>query len=179
MPWSLDQRVRVQIAFAEVMEIMQGWEATLEALWWRTQRKHPNRRTGDSDSPRSQREIVRFERAMQQKAISEIKGAVKPLLDPETAEKLDALIAARNRLAHRFLREQAVHDAGGNFQPGTLDALHVLGEQFMESYRSAMDTLMALPGYDGPVPSHWPALADRIIDRVLSGQSVPRDPGAQ
>lgn len=179
MPASPDQRQRVLIAFGEVMSIVQAWEEALEVVWWRTRRKHPNRPSGDFDTPRSQREVVRLERALQQKPIHEIKESIKSFLEPETAEELRDLIAARNRLTHRFLREQAVQDAGGSFKPGTVDLLDDLGSRFMRSYRSVMHTIMSFPEYDGPVLSHWPAIADRIVELAFSGDSIPRDPNAQ
>lgn len=179
MPESLDQREHVLLGFATVMEIVQHWEEALEVVWWRTQRKHPNRATGDFDTERSQREIVRLERALQQIPVHAIKESVKPFLEPETADGLDELIALRNRVAHRILRERAVQDARGDFKSGTAELLDDAARRFMSSLRSVIHTTMNLPGYEGPVPSHWPAMADRIVEKAFSGESIPRTPSLQ
>jgi hypothetical protein len=175
----VDDRDRVLITFGMAMEIIQKWEEALGIVWWRTQRQHPNRAMGDFATERSQREIVRLERALQQIPIHAIKESVKPLLEPETAERLDELIAIRNHVAHRILRERAIQDADGTFMPGTAELLDDGSRRFMASLRSVMRTIMNLPAYDGPVPSHWPAIADRIVEKAFSGEPIPRDPSLQ
>jgi hypothetical protein len=86
-------------------------------------------------------------------------------------------MAERNRLAHRFLREQAVD--GGAFKAGTHDQLLALGNRFMDSYEAIVHEVMKGDPYTGPVPPHWPELADRITERLSRGERIPRDPRKQ
>lgn len=87
------------------------------------------------------------------------------------------MIDERNRLAHRFLRERAAPD--GQFEPGTCDELAALAKRFLISLRSVMSTIDSFDTYEGPVLKHWPELAERITERVSSGQAIPRDPRRQ
>jgi hypothetical protein len=106
-----------------------------------------------------------------------VKEAVAPHLEPKTADDLDELMTERNRLAHRFLRERVADDR--NFKPGTHDQLVALGNRFMGSLESVMQTIAAFEPYQGPVLEHWSPLAERITERVFSGQVIPRDPALQ
>jgi hypothetical protein len=173
-----DRREPVLIGYGEVMSVVQLWEQALALIWWRAERKHKKRPSGDFDTERSQREIMRLEAAFLRTPAQAIREAVAPHLEADTASNLEGLIAERNRLAHRFLREQNV--GKGTFKAGTQDQLIALGNAFMESLDSIAKSLMAdYEPYDGPVPDHWPAIAERIAERLFGGNSVPRDPRQQ
>jgi hypothetical protein len=175
----IERREIVLRGYGEVMSVVQLWEQSLEIVWWRTARKHPNRPAGDFDTDRSQREILRLERALQKMTVPMIADHVAPHLEPETAAGLKALCDERNRLAHRFLLEQADVVRGGGFRPGTHAELLRLGERFMACAESVKRTIDRFPAYDGPVPAHWPAVAGRIVERAFSGQPIPRNPRDQ
>jgi hypothetical protein len=100
-------------------------------------------------------------------------------LEPETGVGLKGLVGERNRLAHRFLQEQAAPDSDGGFRPGTHAELLRLGDHFMASAASVQRTISRFEPYDGPAPAHWPAIAERIVERAFSGQRIPRDPHDQ
>jgi hypothetical protein len=119
--------------------------------------------------------VIRLERALHRKTVQELWRDVGPLLGEEVAAKLDGLIEHRNRLAHRFLREQAALEPGCDYRPGTHRELVSIMGRFMRSYQAIMKRLMTLPGYDRPVPKHWTAVAQRIVDRAFAGQPNPRD----
>lgn len=174
-----EPREKVLWGFGEVMQVVQQWEQALEIVWWRVARKHPNRPSGGFDTERSQREIVRLERALQKMTAQMVAKAVGPHLALETAAALDTLADERNRLAHRFLLERADLESVGGFRPGTHAELLQLGARFMDSLESITDTIAGFPAYDGPVPAHWPAVAERIVGRAFSGQPIPRDPREQ
>lgn len=166
------------IAYGHVMSIVQQWEQAQEIIWWRAKRKHPTRPSGDWDSDRSQREIIRLERALQQLTPQSIIEQIAPVLPEGAAEEIRGLFQERNRLAHRFLLERQT--GRGGYVPGTHAELVGLGKRFMAS----LDRLMTCDAlhstsYRGDVPPHWEGLAQRITDRAFSGQSIPRDPSQQ
>jgi hypothetical protein len=171
-----DARERVLICYGEVMSIVQLWEQALGVVWWNTQRK--NRPSGDFDTPQSQKEIARLEAAFLRMTAQAVREAVAPHLEPATVGDLGDLMAERNRLAHRFLRE-TVADDRARFKTGTHDQLVALGTRFMASLESVMRTIAAFESYKGPVSEHWGPLAERITARVFSGQAIPRDPRLQ
>jgi hypothetical protein len=175
----IERREIVLRGYGEVMAVIQLWEQSLEIVWWRTARKHPNRPTGDFDTHRSQREVVRLERALQKMTVPMIADAVAAHLEPESAAGLEDLAGERNRLAHRFLLHQAAVENSGGFKAGTHAELLRLGHRFMASAMSAKRTISHLEPYDGPVPAHWCDIADRIVERAFSGQQIPRDPRDQ
>jgi hypothetical protein len=175
----LDPREQVLRGYGEVMSLVQFWEQALEVVWWRTQRKHQNRPTGEFDTERSQREVIRFERALQKMTVQMIADAIAPHLEPKTAGGLENLADERNRLAHRFLLQQAEVESDGDFKPGTHKELLHLGQRFMASLSSVMGTVASFESYDGPVPAHWSPIAARIVKRAFSGQAIPRDPRLQ
>jgi hypothetical protein len=172
-----DARERVLIGYGEVMSIVQLWEQALAVVWWHTQRKHGSRPSGDFDTPRSQKQIARLEAAFLRMTAQAVREAVAPCLEPKTADDLGELMAERNRLAHRFLRERVADDR--DFKAGTHDQLIALGDRFMGSLESVMRTIAAFESYRGPVLEHWSPLAERIMERVFSGQAIPRDPRLQ
>jgi len=174
---SRDSREQVLIAYGEVMSIVQMWEQALSIVWWRKERKQPSLPSGDFDTPRSQKEIRRLEAALLRTPVQAIRETVEPHLEPKTAEGLGELLAERNRLAHRFLRETVSADR--NFEPGTHNRLIALGDRFMASLESVMRTIEKFESYKGPVPKHWRPLAARMMGRVFSGQAIPRDPQLQ
>lgn len=178
-PREVEPREKVLRGYGEVMQVVQQWEQALEIVWWRVARKHPNRASGDFDTDLSQREIVRLERALQKMTAQMVAKDIAPHLAPDTAEGLEGLSNERNRLAHRFLLERADLDSAGAFRPGTHAELLQLGGRFMASLESIAQTIDGFPDYDGPVPAHWPALADRIVGRAFCGQPIPRDPREQ
>jgi hypothetical protein len=177
MSWERDPRERVLIGYGEVMAVVQDWELALAIVWWRTECKQKGRPSGDFDTAASQKEISRLEAAVLRMTAQSVREAVAPHLEATTAQNLDALIDERNRLAHRFLRETSASD--GDFQPGTHDELIALGSRFDDSRASVMRTIQSFEFYDGPIPEHWPAVADRITERAFSGQTIPRDPRQQ
>jgi hypothetical protein len=172
-----DARERLLIGYGEVMSIVQLWEQALTVVWLRTQRKNPSRPSGDFDTPRSQKEIMRLEAAFLRMTAQSVRKAISPHLEPKTADDLSELMSERNRLAHRFLRERAADDR--DFKLGTHDQLIALGNRFMASLESVMRTIEGFEPYKGPVPEHWNGLAERITELVFGGQAIPRDPGLQ
>lgn len=179
MPGPVEQREVVLRGYGEVMSVVQLWEQCLEVVWWRTARKHPNRPTGDFDTDRSQREVIRLEHALHKMTMPMIAEAVAEHLEPETAAGLKDLARERNWLAHRFLLQQSTPGNGGDFPPGTHAELLRLGDRFMASATSVMRTLSRSKPYDGPVPARWPAVAERIVERAFTGKPIPRDPRDQ
>lgn len=172
-----DARERVLIGYGEVMSIVQDWELALAVVWWRTTRKHRSRPSGDFNTARSQKEIKRLEAAFLRKTAQDIREEIAPHLEHQAADDLEGLMNERNRLAHRFLRERATDDR--QFEPGTHDELISLGNRFMSSLGSVMRTIGRFEDYKGPVPEHWPGTAERIMERVFGGQTIPRDPRLQ
>lgn len=173
-----ESRERVLISYGEVMCVVQMWEQALALTWWLAARRHKKRPSGDFDTRRSQKEIMRLEAAFLRTPAQAIREAVAPHLEARIARNLAALMAERNRLAHRFLREQDRGD--GTFKTGTHDQLVGLGDAFMESLDSIMQTIVTdYEQYDGPVPDHWPPVAERILGRLFDGESIPRDPRQQ
>jgi hypothetical protein len=170
-----DVRERVLIAYGEVMSVVQFWEQALALLWWGTTRK--KRPAGDFDTTRSQREIMRLETAFLRMPAQAVREAIAPRLDPQAAADLVELVPVRNRLAHRFLREQV--DETGAFRPGTHEQLLVAGDRFLRSTDSIVRALASAEPYDGPVPAHWPGVAARVTQRLFSGEPIPRDPREQ
>lgn len=173
-----DARERVLIGYGEVMCVVQYWELALAGTWWLRTRKRNTRPTGDFDTARSQKEIMRLEAAFLRTPAQSIREAVSPHLERETATDLQDLMAERNRLAHRFLRDHADGDQGA-FKPGTHGELIALGDRFLGSLESVMQSMMGSESYAGPVLDHWPDLADRIVERVFSGKPIPKDPSDQ
>lgn len=177
MSTAIDSRESVLVGYGEVMSIVQLWELALALVWWG---QTPKERlpAGDFDTPRSQKEIRRLEAAFLRASAQSVREAVKPHLEPKTADGLDALMKERNRLAHSYLRDQAA-DSEDAFKPGTHQELILVGGRFMESLESIMRTIMDRDPYEGPVLPHWPALAQRLVERVFSGEAIPRDPERQ
>jgi len=159
--------------------VVQFWEQALEIVWWRTQRKHKSRPTGDVDTERSRVQIQRLETALTKMTVKQIAHAVKPHLAQDAAANLDELAKERNVLAHRFLNRQMALETDGDFRPGTHDVLLDLMRRFMSSLRSVMATVDGFEPYKGPVPAHWPPIAERLVERAFSGQPLlgddPRD----
>lgn len=79
------------------------------------------------------------------------------------------LIDDRNRLAHRFLREQQV---GADFRPGTLAWLGDAGERFDASTHALGEELASGGSYEGAVRPHWPALGDALVQSLFAGDAV-------
>jgi hypothetical protein len=75
---SLESREHILIGYGEVMSIVQRWEQALALVWWRVGRKHKNGPTGDFDTPRSQREIMRLEAAFLRTPAQQVRATVAP-----------------------------------------------------------------------------------------------------
>ena len=172
-----EDRERVLIGYGEVMSVVQFWELALAVVWWRAQRRKKTHPSGDFDTDRSQKEIFRLEAAFLRMSAQAVRDAVAPHLESTAAEDLEDLMAVRNRLAHRFLREQSLGPR--DFKPGTHDELLRVGNRFMSSLESIMRTISAFEPYKGPVPAHWEELGERITERVFSGRPIPNDPSDQ
>ncbi len=141
-------------------------------------RKRPNRPSGDWDSERSQREIVRLERALQQTTPQSIIEQIAPALPDGAANEIRDLFADRNRLAHRFLLERQAH--GDRYLAGTRAELIHIGNRFMASLDKLMTTeALHAQDYEREVPPHWEGLAQRITDRAFDGKPIPKDPNQQ
>lgn len=165
---------QVFLCYGHVMRIVQMWEQALALVWWRATRKNPSHPAGDFDTPKSQREIRRLEAAFLRTTAQAMRETVSPLLKPEAAHNLPSLMAERNRLAHRFLRERAAD--GDAFVAGTHEELVAIGNRFVQSAGSIIETIMSFEPYAGPVPAHWPEVAQRLSDRLFSGEAIPKDP---
>ncbi|MDQ2736843.1 MAG: hypothetical protein M3Y55_18050 [Pseudomonadota bacterium] len=76
------------IAYGHVMSVVQQWEQAQEIIWWRVKRKHPNRPSGDWDTDRSQREIIRLERALRQTMPRSVIEQIAPALPEGAAEEI-------------------------------------------------------------------------------------------
>ena len=158
------------MGYGEVMWRVQMWELGLALVWWRYKRKHKSRPSGDVDSARTQEELRRLEVAFLKASAQSVREAVEPQLEPAAAESLQELMHQRNRLVHRFLRDQ--RESGGGFRPGTGRQLMELEDAFDESAKALMRTLTSLGEHDGPVLPHWPAAAEGITDRLFRGESL-------
>jgi hypothetical protein len=86
MPAEDEIRERVLIVYGEVMSLVQLWEQALALVWWRTERRQPDKPAGDFDTARSQREVMRLEAAFQRMTAQAVRAAVAPHLKPETAD---------------------------------------------------------------------------------------------
>jgi len=59
-------------------------------VWWRMERKHKDRPSGDFDTASSQKEISRLEAAVLRMTVQSVKDDVAPHLEVKTAEDLKA-----------------------------------------------------------------------------------------
>lgn len=152
--------------YGAVMRTVQWWERTLALLWWRALLTPSDRR--EAESKASAKAVARLEHAFSKvtaaQAAKELDG-----LPPELSEEVGELLPHRNRLAHRFLLE---HEHAGAFKHGTLRQLAEYGGRFDAATRALMDQLDTTAGYTGEVRDHWPALAQKIEDRLWAGQPV-------
>jgi hypothetical protein len=171
-----DSRDAVLRTYGEVMVQVQQWELALALLWWKVERNDDGP-AGDFDTKASQEQIRRLQAAFLKKTAGSVREQVEPHLDTETAANLKAIWDERNRLAHRYLREQDTDGSG--FSDGTFGELMELGNRFEASASGVVEALMSGGDYAGPVPGHWPALAERLIGRLERGERIPRDPREQ
>lgn len=155
--------------YGNVMHVVQTWELALALLSWRVRLPQPS---GEAESDASARAVNELERAFQRVTAGRARRDLKDNLPAEIADTLDALIPNRNRLAHRFLREQQLRD---EFQPGSLVWLGNAGASFEASLRQISVQLDSFDSCDGPVRSHWPRLAQTLAERLFAGEPVDMD----
>lgn len=150
--------------YGNVMHLVQTWELALALLSWRVKLPQPS---GEAESDASAVAVGELERAFQRVTAGRARRDLEDNLPAEVAGTLDALIPNRNRLAHRFLREQQLRDG---FQPGSLVWLGNAGAGFEASLKQINLQLDAFGSYDGPVRSHWPRLAQLLAGRLFAGE---------
>ena len=156
--------------YGNVMHLVQTWELALAILWWRG--TTPASGTGEAESKASAEAVDRLENAFIKVTASQARRDLGDDLPIEIAELVGELLPIRNRLAHRFLREQQL---GTGFEPGTLAWLGSAGARFDESVRTIFKRMGSLGSYEGPVRAHWPNLGDKLVDRLLAGEPVDFD----
>lgn len=163
---SFDEVLRI---YGSVMHLVQNWELALALLSWRVKLPQPS---GEAESEASAKAVDQLQRAFQRVTASQARRDLGDDLPAEIADTLESLIPDRNRLAHRFLREQQLRDG---FQLGSLVWLGNAGARFEASMKQISARLDSFDPYDGPVRPHWSQLAQTLSDRLFGGEPVDLD----
>jgi hypothetical protein len=154
-------------AYGSIMHLVQTWESAVVLLWWRA--GIPEGGTGEAETPASVTVVQRLERAFTRVTAGQARRALGDDMPPAIAQAVADLIPDRNRLAHRFLREQQL---GPGFAPGTMQWLVEAGERFDACLRSLFEHMESFGSYDGVVRPHWPDLADKAVERLMRGEPL-------
>ena len=160
---------RVYALYGAIMHLVQSWEQSLSLIWWRSTLTGSD---GEAETTASANAVLRLQHAFQKVTASQARRELGDDLPAEIADKVAELVPDRNRLAHRFLREQQLRDA---FKPGTMAWMEQAGVRFEASMRQIADHLGSFGDYAGPVRSHWPQLAQDLTGRLLAGERVDVD----
>ena len=168
-PLPMEPANEVYWIYGNVMHLVQTWELALALLSWRARLPQPS---GEAEAEASAKAVGELERAFQRVTAGRARRDLEDNLSAEIADTLDALIPNRNRLAHRFLREQQLRDG---FQPGSLVWLGNAGTAFEASLKQIRVQLGSLNSYDGPVRTHWPRVAQTLVGRLFAGEPVDMD----
>lgn len=167
--------------YGKVMHTVQYWELVLTLRWWRM--LTPPRNDREAESQAAAKAVNRLETAFTKVTASQARKELEEDLPEELLAVVGPLIEDRNRLAHRFLREQ---QSGADFRPGTLAWLGDAGAQFDASIPALVEDLAARGPYEGAVRPHWAALGDTVVERLFTGEPadyqealrrVPNDTG--
>jgi hypothetical protein len=155
----------VYFIYGNVMHIVHWWELLTAVIWW--QNTTPEAEQREAESKGAEKAIVRLERAFTKVTASQARRELEGKLEPELLDDIAERLDDRNRLAHRFLREQQTERG---FMPGTLEWLGEAGGRFDASLR----TLYARTegDYAGVVRPHWPGLGQTILTRLFSGEPL-------
>jgi hypothetical protein len=170
--------------YGNVMHLVQTWESAVVLLWWRA--GIPEGGSGEAEAERSASAVDRLERAITRVTAGQARRELGGELPTEIADSVANLIPDRNRLAHRFLREQQV-DAG--FAPGTLEWLGDAGARFDACIRALIRhmerSVRTRASYDRTGLS-WPTRsptgsseASRSISIACFGKAGPTDDAAK
>jgi hypothetical protein len=157
---------RVYTLYGAVMHLVQTWEQLLSMIWWRST---VTGNAGEAETQASKKAILRLQHAFQKMTAAEARKQLGDDLPAQIADQVVALMPERNRLAHRFLREQQLLDA---FKPGTMAWMEHAGGKFEASMEQMKGYVNSFGEYKGPVRPHWSQLADHLADRLLAGEPI-------
>jgi hypothetical protein len=147
--------------YGSVMYTVQYWELALTLRWWLMLTPSSDEREAESEA--AAKAVDRLEKAFTKVTAGQARRELEGDMPDELLAMIGDLIDDRNRLAHRFLREQ---QARVGFRPGTLGWLGDARARFDASFR-ALDANPADGGsYEGVVRPHWPALAEILVERL-------------
>lgn len=153
--------------YGNVMHTVQYWELSLTLHWW--QMLTPASDDREAESEAAAKAVDRLEKAFTKVTASQARKELEGDMPDELLAAVADLIDDRNRLAHRFLREQQV---GGDFKPGTLAWLGDAGARFDASVRALESDGDRRGSYGGAVRSHWPALAEALVEQLFAGERI-------
>lgn len=153
--------------YGSVMHAVQYWELVLTMRWWLMLTPPSNHR--EAESKAAAEAVARLEKAFTRVTASQARKELEGEMPHELLAAVGDLIDDRNRLAHRFLREQ---QSNGDFRPGTLAWLGDAGARFDASTRMLLSDLARRGAYAGAVRAHWPKLAKTLVDRLFAGDPV-------
>jgi hypothetical protein len=153
-------------AYGSVMHLAQTWESAVVMLWWRAL---GSRRAGRvrRKTPASVAVVERLEKAFMRVTAGQARRELGNDVSPEFAQAVADLVPERNRLAHRFLREQQL---GPGFAAGAMAWLGDVGARFDGCLHSIFRHMESFGAYDGVVRPHWPELAERAVERLFAGE---------
>jgi hypothetical protein len=159
--------------YGAIMHLVQNWEQALSMIWWHASLTGND---GEAETEASQKAVLRLQHAFQKVTASQARKELGDNLPAEIADGVAALVSDRNRLAHRFLREQQLR---GRFKSGTMTWMEQAGVRLEASMKQIQDHVNSFEDYKGPVRSHWPQLAQDLADRLLAGELIDLDQALQ
>lgn len=164
---ALEPSDEVYRIYGSVMHVVQYWELALVLRWWQMLTPPVDQR--EAESRAAAKAVDRLEKAFTKVTASQARKDLEGDLPEDLLATVGDLIEDRNRLAHRFLREQ---QEGAGFRQGTLRWLGDAGARFDAAVRA----LNADPGgrepYEGAVRPHWQALGEVLVERLFAGKPI-------
>lgn len=152
--------------YGSVMHTVQYWELALTLRAWRVLLPEAEQREAESQA--AAEAVDQLERAFQKVTAGQARKRLEDALPPEVFAQVASLVQDRNRLVHRFLREQ---QDGSGFRAETLRWLGEAGQRFDESVHLLFEEGVE-DAYAGPVRDFWPEVADVLVDRLFSGEPL-------
>lgn len=123
------ERFAVFMQYGRTMLSVQVFEGSLASLMLIASVRDPHRKTKTSCA-QFQEMIERTVNAYTRTSARRAFEAIKDRVPEELLDDIDVAIKWRNRLAHRYLREQLYGLEGFTFRPGTLKQLERLARDF-------------------------------------------------
>jgi hypothetical protein len=111
---ALEPSDEVYLVYGSVMHTVQYWELALALRSWRMHTPPVEQREAESQS--AAKAVDRIEKASTRATASQARKELEGELPEELLETVSELIAVRNRLAHRFLRDR-LGDYDGAVRP--------------------------------------------------------------